>query len=253
MAGSGTDSGTDLPRQRWLRYEIARLVTWRNLLIAACIAGACCAIVIVVAFYSTGSKALFFAPPPGSGSTATPALAVAEAAEYKVIPPPPEILAKLPADTTPVITKIPSNLKGKAREEYAAQLHTEAASGLGPWSGYSDSGIRCIQENANGDLIEQCPSICVERGAQWQHSVCFSPDGKKRYHTYVFLYRCGHQALTTPDPYRDVMYAEPETVAKDYAKQLCPDCQSLQHYQDAKAQGRQQTTRQGANGEPGHG
>jgi hypothetical protein len=222
------------PRPRHLRYEFSRLAPLRNLALAAVIALACTAIVFVVAYYAGPRLHVASTPLPASQmATGKPAPGPAMDA-YQLISPTPEILAQLPPDTAPVVYKAPRNLTGAARDKYISQTQEEACGQPGPWARYSTTGVRAFQEDAQGNLIEACPSVLVERGNGWEHTVAFSADGKHRYHTYSFTYRCGHHELVTPDPYRDQMYADPTAVAKDYAAKLCPSCQSLRDYKDAK-------------------
>jgi hypothetical protein len=68
--------------------------------------------------------------------------------------------------------------------------------------------------------------VYVERGPTWEHAVAIMPQDRL-HHMYFFSYACGHRASTTPDPYRELMYAQPQHVADKYAKLLCADCQSM--------------------------
>lgn len=240
------------PRGRYLRYEFSRLATLRNLLLAAVIALACVGVVFVVAYY-TGPRpqpapALSAALPAPAGATA-PGLTTPGP---RLIPPTPEILAQLPPDPAPVVYHVPRNLQGAAREKYVRKLEDQAGLQPGPWARYSHGGCRAFQEDAQGNLIEPCPSVAVERDQAWGHTVSFSADGQHRYHTYTFKYACGHTALVTPDPYRDLMFADPAGVAQQYACRLCPSCQSLREYQDTKAQAGR-TPQPGSGGQAGHG
>ena len=67
----------------------------------------------------------------------------------------------------------------------------------------------------------------------YTHSVCVMGKGK-RMHTYQFKYACGCGAITTPDPYRDVIFAYPLKVAEKYKSELCKECKQLQKVLDEK-------------------
>jgi len=221
---------------KYVRFEFSRLATLRNVAVAAVIALGCVAIVFAVAYFSrTGLQTPPAAPPQPSPSAGAvlPGTSTGSATR-KLIPPTPEILAQLPPDTSPVVYEVPSNLKGEAREAYKRQLHDQAVDRRGPWEQYNSSGVRVFQEDAQGNLTEPCPSIQVEKDKSWQHMVVFTPDGQHRYHAYSFRYACGHSAGVSPDPHRDLMFADPAAVAKEYALKLCRDCESMRQYQDAK-------------------
>ncbi len=232
------------PAIKHLRYEFSRLATLRNLVVAAIIALGCVATVFIVGNYSDkqpGSTRFAVSsqrgnvlspniPHPSAGRTA-PAMS---RAAYDLILPTPEILAQLPPNTEPVIHVVPKSLKGAARDKYISDLISPLKN-PSPWAKYNPDGIRATMESPDGDVIEPCPSIAVERDKSWSHVVAFSSDGKHRYHVYGFKYACGHRVETTPDPYRDLMYADPAAVEREYAARLCPDCQSMRDYQEVKA------------------
>lgn len=232
------------PPTRHLRYEISRLATVRNVALALIIAVGCIATVLAVGYGSSrppragaataGSSKHSAVPltPPAASQPSGGAVQDKSSASRKLIPPTPEILAQLPADCSPVVHEIPLNLTGEARARYAQQIQDQACGQRSPWEQYSASGVRIFQTDAQGNLVEPCPSIQVERDKSWGHVVAFSFDGKHRYHVYSFKYACGHRADVTPDPYRDMMFADPAAIAAEYAACLCPDCQSMREYRE---------------------
>ena len=76
-------------------------------------------------------------------------------------------------------------------------------------------------------------TVLVESEFGYRHYVQIS-EGKPNSHMYQFPYSCGCEAMTTPDLYRDVIYADPQRVAAKYANRLCRDCQKLQAVLDEK-------------------
>lgn len=193
-------TGAGMPRQRWLRYEIARLATLRNLLLAGIIAAGTCGIVVCVV--------LALRPNPSPPGPAKELLASAAALSgERLIPTTAEVRGKLSAFLAQ--SGVPEGF-----DLYDVQ---EAV-------GYSISNV-----------------TYVERGPTWEHAIAIMPKGRLT-HMYFFSYACGHRARTTPDPYRDVMYADPQHVADRYAAQLCPECQSMRRHLDP---GRQAAPRGG--------
>jgi hypothetical protein len=234
MGGNGVERKDNPQQGSWMRYEFSRLATLRNLALAAIIALGCVGIVFAVAYYAGPRQQVAVAPPPASQPATGKPAPPRYLGQHKLIPPTPEILAQLPPDTSPVVYLRPKNLKRDVHDPMP-QWAMQAMGETGPWAQYTD--VRSFHEDEQGNVVEPCPSIWVERNKSWGHMVVFSADGKHRYHMYVFKYACGHSADTTPDPYRDLMFANPAAAAKDYASKLCDSCQSLRDYKDAKAQG----------------
>jgi hypothetical protein len=185
-------------QQRWLRYEFARLAAWRNLLIAAIIALCVVGIVLAVAYFTGGM-------PKQIGNTALgEAKAGKSQGNYdlagdRLIPSTPEIHEK--------INKF--LVDNGVLEGFTLSDVQEA-------TGYSVSNV-----------------VYVERGKGWDHAVAIMPEDKL-YHIYTFTYSCGHTASVSPDPYRDLMFAEPEKIALEYAGKLCSDGTSMRQHLDAK-------------------
>ena len=76
--------------------------------------------------------------------------------------------------------------------------------------------------------------VYVESGKGWNHAIVIMPENKL-HHVYDFTFSCGHTASVTPDPYRDLMFAQPDAVQSEYAAELCHDCKLLRRSLDQGA------------------
>lgn len=196
MGGKGSLMQEPQRRWHWLRYEIARLATLRNLALAVVIAAATCAIVYLV-LVEHWHKVAPSAPLIAASHPAVDKGSFYDLAGDKLIPPTEEVKRK-------VKEYLVQNGVLEGFDLYDIQAAT----------GYSVSNV-----------------VYVERGAGWDHAVVIMPEDKY-YHIYTMTFACGHTASTTPDPYRNLMFAEPDKVADCYRKQLCTDCESMRKHLD---------------------
>ncbi len=77
-------------------------------------------------------------------------------------------------------------------------------------------------------------SVPVDTDGSYRHLIMVRDDDR-RHHIYFFNYGCGCEVQTSPDPYRDAIFAEPLRVAARYATKLCWDCKKLQALLDSKS------------------
>ncbi len=81
---------------------------------------------------------------------------------------------------------------------------------------------------ADGQPLDSNTAV-VEQNEDYKHWVSIMGPGK-RMHMYQFRYGCGCPVMTTPDPYRDVVFAEPLKVAAEYKSTMCKACTELEEH-----------------------
>jgi len=230
---SGMGVNAQAPRQRWLRYEISRLVTMRNLLLAAIIAAGTCGVVYAVtAALRPQSQALEdFAP-----AIANSAAAQEQGRHFvEQVPSPTRIFtpdSAVPsiASTAPGSSQKYYGVNGEKLIPITDEIRNKISEFLiqnGVLEGYDLYDV----QQAYGFSIPNV--VTVEQGPTWQHAVAIMPKNRL-HHLYFFKYACGHQVTNTPDPYRDLMYAQPQHVADRYSKILCADCESMRKHLNTK-------------------
>ncbi len=233
MAQRVEEATTSSPKQRWLRYEIARLVTLRNLSIAGITAAGTCGVVVSVLLALRPDSAT-------PAAIAKPTAGTANAQEQPTgnigyMRPPtqifaPDSVAPSTADTASNTEQTHYGVNGEKLIPITDEIRQKLSKFLvksGVLDGFDLYDVQAASGHSMANVVS------VEQGPTWEHAIAIMPKGRLL-HMYTFEYACGHRASTTPDPYRDLMYADPQRVADRYAKLLCDDCRSMREHLDTK-------------------
>ena len=95
-------------------------------------------------------------------------------------------------------------------------------------SAFSDGSMVFDSNDGSGNVT------LVEHTEDYEHYIV-NMGPNQFHHIYQFRLGCGHTIMTTPDPYRNVMYKYPEKLVEKYKGMMCDSCKALQTKLDSKS------------------